>query len=141
MEKYQILVKIFEVNESLKKRPIESKEYQVEKDKVGRLPESAKSILCFLLQKDSINQRTIAKSLNISAQAVSEAMKKLEEKGYIIKINGEINNENLIMLTEPGKTLAMKFDYHIKLQAEDALAQFTIEEIEELYRLMEKIIV
>ncbi|MFI3171036.1 MAG: winged helix-turn-helix transcriptional regulator [Eubacteriales bacterium] len=104
-----------------------------------RIPPSARKLLCVLLREGSLNQRNIANMTNVTAQAVSEIIKKLEQKELIQKGNGEINNENIISLTEKGVEIANEIETQTQKYAEELFAGFTEEEMENLHNLMDKL--
>ncbi|MFI3175109.1 MAG: MarR family transcriptional regulator [Bacillota bacterium] len=106
--------------------------------KGGRMSFATRMTLWLLFTQGSLNQRNIAKSMNISAQAVSEIMKKLLEKEFIRRESGELNNENIITLTEDGEVVAKKIDARMKLLSENIFNEFTAEELETLARLLDK---
>ncbi|MFI3200615.1 MAG: winged helix-turn-helix transcriptional regulator [Eubacteriales bacterium] len=141
MEKYKVLEKFFQVAEQIKK---EKEKFggviEVELSKKTKLSASAKSILRLLLLEETVNQRTIAKTLHISSQAVSETIKKLELYGLVTKSSGTINNENFIMLTKLGEKMAIQLEERIKNHANEVFREFTKKEIEDLYVLLDKIL-
>lgn len=100
---------------------------------------SAKKLLCILLREKKMNQRNIANIMNITAQAVSEIIKKMEQREYIIKENGEINNENIISLTDKGVEVAQKIENENKEYAEKLFKDFSDEELKILHDLMGKV--
>ncbi|MFI3177354.1 MAG: winged helix-turn-helix transcriptional regulator [Eubacteriales bacterium] len=104
-----------------------------------KLSPVAQNILCILLEEESMNQRTIAQLSKVSGQAVSEHMKKLEERELIVRTQGEINNENRISLTEKGRERALKVRQRTEEIAEVLLKDFTNEELEMLSNLLDKI--
>lgn len=104
-----------------------------------RLHPSGKKLLCILLQEEKLNQRNIAGMMNISAQAVSDLVKKMEHREFILKEQGEINNENMISLTEKGREVAQQADAEIKEHAEKLFQGFSEEEMETLQELVEKL--
>ncbi len=103
------------------------------------MPPSARKLLCVLLREGSLNQRNIANMTNVTAQAVSEMIKKLEHKELIQKESGEINNENIISLTEKGMEIANKLEAQAQEYAEKLFAGFTEEEMKSLHNLIEKL--
>lgn len=121
--------------DTIHKERLHHDEYVV---KPSRISQSGRSILCLLLQEEGINQRTISKHLNITAQAVSGTIKILECKGLIVKKSGDINNENIISLTDEGKKFALEFDKRIQASAEKVLKDFTEEELLIFYKLVNK---
>lgn len=94
--------------------------------------------LWLLLQEESLNQRNIAKKMNISAQAVSEIIKKLVEQELVHKESGEFNNENIITLTEQGKLVANRIDQKMSRLSEHMLKDFTKEELQTFHMLIQK---
>lgn len=99
----------------------------------------SQSLMCLLLKEGRLNQRTIAKSLNISSQAVSEMVKKLEVKEFIIKEQGDMNNENIISLTEKGKEKAEEDKKNIEELSDKIFGLFSEEDLESFYNMLEKI--
>lgn len=99
---------------------------------------TTRTTLLLLLKHESLNQRNIAKTLNVSAQAVSEIIKKLLEQELINKESGELNNENIITLTEDGKSVAEKIDSKMNTLSENIFNNFTEDEIETLKNLLSK---
>ncbi|MFI3249593.1 MAG: MarR family transcriptional regulator [Eubacteriales bacterium] len=99
----------------------------------------AQNTLCLLLKEGSMNQRTIAKNSNVTGQAVSEVVKKLEARELIVREQGELNNENIISLTEKGREKAMELQKKISITAKGLLQDFSIEEQIQLFSLLEKI--
>lgn len=104
-----------------------------------KLSPVAQSALCLLSEKGSLNQRTIAKSLNVTGQAVSELVKKLAMHELIRKELGELNNENIITLTEKGAEKAQEINQKLQTMATELFVSFTQEEIDTLFNLLEKI--
>ncbi|MFI3206895.1 MAG: MarR family transcriptional regulator [Clostridia bacterium] len=105
-----------------------------------KLSHSHRNMVCLIGENKLINQRSIAKLMNISSQAVSETIKKLEQLDLIEKTIGTQNNENLIKLTEKGERRAALFSKHIKQHADEAFKNFTEDEKETFYNLLEKLI-
>lgn len=138
MEKYKVLGKYYEVAEQLRKEKQEN-HGAGDLSMCAKLPSSAKRMLGLLLIEDNVNQRTIAKALKISSQAVSEAVKKLESNDLVTKVSGTVNNENLIVLTREGRNVAIDLDEKIKAHAEAVFEDFTQKEVDMLYTLLDKI--
>lgn len=105
-----------------------------------RMSPVSKSVLCLLHNEGKLNQRNIAKSLNVTGQAISESLKKLEEKELITKKSGEINNENIISLTESGTSRAIKIEENLTQIADEKFASFSTKELETFSKLLDKII-
>lgn len=129
MLKRELLMKLGSVFESTKPKDC----------KKGKIPPSARNILITLLAENELNQRALAKRLNITAQGVCDTVKKLETIGLIIKENGEAYNEKIVKLTDEGKELAREIDIKTTTHAEEIFADFTDEDVENLYNLLEKI--
>lgn len=145
MEGYLVLSKFYSVAEKLRKdRMNNQKDSQKNEEKrqeeIARISGSGRNILGLLLNNDNLNQRTIAKMMNISAQAVSENLKKLEQAECITRIDGTQNNENIISLTILGKEIAEILDVKIRNHADTVMGRMEEEEVEELYRLLDKML-
>lgn len=97
------------------------------------------NVLCLLLKKGSMNQRTIAKNIGVSGQAISELMKKMQEENLIKRVSGEFNNENIISLTEEGIMSAKDAQIKIEQFGAKFFKNFTSDEICNLFFLLEKI--
>lgn len=148
MEKYEVLEKFFSVNNGVqeyrKKRREEQlklnpqKPEMVEKDVVEKFSPTSKNILILLLSLGSMNQRAIAKSVDVSSQAVSETIKKLEQNDCITKTLGAVNNENIISLTEKGVELAKTLKIRLERHADVVFEDFSDSDLETLSRLLEK---
>lgn len=150
MQRRDVLAKLFRVSEQLRVDRIKHKraetanetpEQAAERVVVETIPNSGRNLMRLLKDVESINQRTLAKQLNISAQAVSEVIKKLAQAGFITKECGAQNNENLIALTPAGKRVSDKLDNRIKEHAAVVLAPLTEEELVTLDGLLSKLIV
>lgn len=85
-----------------------------------------------------MNQRTIAKKMNVTGQAVSELMKKFQEKGLILRESGEQNNENIISLTPLGRERGEELQRRHRKLAQTLFQNFTSEERENFAYLLEK---
>lgn len=149
MQQHDVLAKLFHVSEQLsvdrKNRKkadaaTETPAQRAERDVIEALPNSGRNLLRRLNEAESMNQRTLAKQMEISAQAVSEVIKKLVQAGFVIKECGAQNNENLITLTPAGKVVAEKLDYRIKEHAAEVLAPLTEKELVTLDGLLTKLI-
>ncbi len=103
-----------------------------------KMPPCARGILRLLLTEESLNQRTLAKAMRVTAPAVSDAVKKLEQRALIGRTHGELNNEYMITLTEKGRDIAEKVSEKERKHAEKLFCDFTAEELETLHVLMEK---
>lgn len=131
MTKRELLMKLGSIFE--KTKPRDMKNYNV------KLSPSARSLLYTLLEEDCLNQRTIAKKLNITAQGVSDIVKKLETLELIIKESGEVYNENFIKLTKNGRVLAKEIDKKADLYSKQFFENFTDEDISLFSELLDKI--
>ncbi len=103
-----------------------------------RMPPSARGVLRLLLQEERLNQRSLAKALQITAPAVSDAVKKLEQRGMLNRTHGELNNEYILTLTEEGRTVAQQLNEKVRRHAETLFDGFTQEELDTLHTLLEK---
>lgn len=105
----------------------------------GKMHQSGGKLLHILLREGKLNQRSIASMMNVSAQAVSDLVKKMEHRELICKESGEINNENMISLTEKGREIAQEVESEMKEYAEKLFADFSEEELATLQNIMEKL--
>lgn len=146
MEKHQVLAKFYNVNNQIqeyrirKNKEIESLDQSEEKlsghDDLKKYSGNARRTLIILMSEENINQRNIAKMLDISSQAVSETIKKLEQGGCVEKVAGVQNNENIIQITPLGKAIAEMFQEKIKVHAQYVFSDMTDEEIETFNNLL-----
>lgn len=105
----------------------------------GKMSPIAQSVLCLLLHEGNLNQRTIAKYMGVSGQAISEIIKKMQAHGMAERKQGEQNNENIISLTPAGLEKAQMIDQKMLAQAEGLFVDFTEAEMQTLQTLLEKI--
>lgn len=103
-----------------------------------KLSPLAQSTLCLLRDEGSMNQRAIAKANQVTGQAVSDLMKKLEGKELISRKQGNINNETIISLTEKGEAKADEVKLRLLALAEKYFTNFSEEEMSTLFLLLEK---
>lgn len=107
---------------------------------VSSLAHTARKILDILAQHNTgMNQRTLAKCVGVSPQAISVQIKKLEQRGFLIKTSGTQKNENLITLTEVGYQVGIVLNQAVKHHADHALRDFNDEECARLMELLCKI--
>lgn len=78
--------------------------------------------------------------MRISPQAVSENIKKLEKLGIIIKEPGLQKNENYIYLTGQGIELSKIFQDDIDRHVAAVFQDFSDLELEQLERLLDKLV-
>lgn len=143
MDKQQLLLKLHDIGANI--RP-DRKDVPLFKDNCHnhghedfKMPPSAAKILTVLLKEEKMNQRTLAKSTNITAQGVSDVLKKMASRDLIEKVAGVAYNENFIILTEKGKKIAMDMDVKSKAHAERLFVNFSADEMCQLETLLEKI--
>lgn len=151
MEQQLVLMKLLEVSGSIrqeqrgKRNRKEGEEHSKSEGHRGsesgrqKLSPVAQSALCLLAEQGSLNQRTMAKSLNVTGQAVSDLVKKLEAREMIAKEAGEHNNENIISLTEKGTAKAQEVSQKLQTMAAELFSSFTQEEMDVFSSLLEKI--
>lgn len=108
------------------------------KKKHHKMSPVAESTLILLFQEGSMNQRNIANRMNVTGQAVSELMKKFEEKELILREAGELNNENIISLTEKGKVHGGEYLTKMCELAEELFEDFSQDELNTLQILVKK---
>lgn len=141
MEKFEVLGKLRDITDKIRKKHDKTK--VIEDDPNSEfvkmnLPHSARKILHVLYLRGNLNQRTIAGRMNVSSQAVSEVISKLELNGLVSKSIGAQNNENIISITEKGKDLALKHDIYIRANADRVFTNFTDDEVDTFYELLSK---
>ena len=137
----ELLLKVFEVNELIKneiKIQKTNDKDKLQKDKNMKISLNAKNALRILSQQDNINQRTLAKKLNITSQAMSEIIKKLEQANYIQKRNNKINNENIISITDEGIEKANMFTQRLDSVCDKVFKDMTTSDKDKLLELLEK---
>jgi DNA-binding MarR family transcriptional regulator len=96
--------------------------------------------LMMLYKKDGVNQETLAETLNIDKATSARAIKKLEEKGYVIRIKDDNDRRNYnIFLTGKAKKLHPKIKSILKNWTDLLLKNITKREQDQLFKLLEKI--
>ncbi len=149
MEHHEVMAKLLQVAHRLHADRIRYKEAEIangdpvqmaQSVQIEALPISCRNILCRLREVESMNQRTLAKQMNISAQAVSESIKKLVQAGYITEVLGTQNNENRIALTAEGRIIAEKLNLRIKSHAAMVLGSLDQGELTQLDTLLSKLL-
>lgn len=86
-----------------------------------------------------MNQRTLAKHVGVSPQAISVHVKKMEARGFLTKTSGGQKNENLLVLTERGHQLGTALNGAVEHHAEHVLKGLSEEENAQLLELLCKI--
>ncbi len=137
MKKVDALQKIFQLSEyvklSVKENSIKN-HHRLKTD----LSKSSKRIL-FLLTKGPLNQRAIASNLNISPQAISEAVKKLEVEDLVIK-EKLTKNETIIKLSPKGIEHSNHLHTIITEHSNSLLKNFSDDDLSYLIDMINKII-
>lgn len=142
MKKEEVLLKMMETvgrgrrGEKKGKKHPDSPENPKEKRK--KLSPVAENVLILLYREGSMNQRTLAQRSNVTGQAVSELMKKFQEYELIVRESGDLNNENIISLTEKGRERGKKCEEKIRTRAEILFRDFSEEDLETLSDLLDK---
>lgn len=143
MDKQQLLLKLHDIGANIRPDRKDAPPFKGGCHNHGhedfKMPPSAGKILTVLFKEEKMNQRTLAKSTNITAQGVSDVLKKMESRDLVVKVAGEACNENFIILTEKGKKIATDMDVKSKAHAERIFASFSVEEMCQLESLLEKI--
>jgi DNA-binding MarR family transcriptional regulator len=127
-EYYSLVKMMIDVNR-LHRRAIE---YSVDKTGVHR---SQHYILMKLAAESFSSQKAFAKSLNISPAAVTLALSKLEENGYIKRTVGADTRFNKISITDKGKAVVANSRAEFNKVDEAMFASFSDEELV-LYRAL-----
>lgn len=143
-KKAEILGKFHQLTEKSMEKPFHQRQNSasplVEQLHSLRLSHAARRSLVLLQQEGKQNQRTLAKSLDISPQAVSELVKKLLHHGCIIKEQGSQKNENLLSLSELGENYALHLKIAIEIHSEDFFKSFTEEDLQQFESLLDKLL-
>jgi len=96
-------------------------------------------ILMILLKEGKlISQKTLAQRLEITPAAVTGALKKLENEGYISKVVGDDSRFNELYITEAGKEFVERVRNTFSATDQKLFADFTDEELEVYIRCLEK---
>lgn len=103
-----------------------------------KLSPVAEHTLYLLYHEGSMNQRSLARRLQVTGQAVSELMKKFEEKGFIIRQSGDLNNENMVYLTEKGQEKGKECLEKLQKRANLLFRNFTEEDLKTMDLLLDK---
>lgn len=137
-KKLETLQRIFQLNEFVKLSADEDKAKHHHRLKID-LGKSSKRILWLLKRNGPLNQRSISKELNISPQAISEAVKKLECENLIIK---DISNKNetIISLSELGNERSEVIKELIQNHANTLFDDFDENELQQVINFINKLI-
>lgn len=96
-------------------------------------------ILMILLKEGKlISQKTLAQRLEITPAAVTGALKKLENEGYISKVVGDDSRFNELYITEAGKEFVERVRNTFAATDQKLFADFTDEELEVYIGCLEK---
>jgi len=79
-------------------------------------------LLKIISETDNLRVVDIAKKMNISAPSVTEALTKLENKGFIQREEGENRREKIISLTEEGRGKMKEFALLMRAEMKDKIA-------------------
>lgn len=143
MDRAALLLKLFDVYEKIRKDQEEHLKNAPHKPpfdhKKSQHSHSVRHLLMAIHKDDKLNQRTLASKMHISSQAVSELVKKLSQEGLVEKISGAQNNENYIVLTEKGLSIAKHLEERIEGHANALLGGLTEEEVDTMYGILDKI--
>ncbi len=126
MQKEQLFLKLLRISDLAKPKKTKRKKEEEKCEGVQHIGLSEKIILKILLDEKKLNQRSIARKMKITAQGVSENIKKLIELKYVYKEQGISHNENFILLTEIGEKRAKSVDYEFTKDAETFLGTLTL---------------
>lgn len=103
------------------------------------LSKSSRRLIFLLLNDGPLNQRTISKILNVSPQAISECVKKLEAENFIIKDTSN-KNESIIKLTKFGIDEAEMLRCHIQSHSNELFENFNDQELDSMINFINKLI-
>lgn len=149
MDKKKLLLELLETADNIRHRDKKEGKHSQKKgppDSTGerkkhhnKMSFPSQNALCLLLKEGSLNQRSIAKQVQVTGQAISELMKKLESRELVLRTQGEQNNENIITLTPKGEEKARELEEKREKTAEILFRDFTKEEMESFLFLLNKV--
>lgn len=97
-------------------------------------------ILSTVAENDGKSQQELAALLGIRPQSLSEALTSLEERGYIVRRQGESDRrKTLVFITESGAEKNRELSAVRTSRAEKLFASLTEEEKDTLIRLLSKL--
>ena len=85
-------------------------------------------LLKIISETDNLRVVDIAKKMNISAPSVTEALTKLENKGFIQRDEGENRREKIISLTDEGRGKMKEFALLMRAEMKDKIAILSVED-------------
>ena len=85
-------------------------------------------LLKIISETDNLRVVDIAKKMNISAPSVTEALTKLENKGFIQREEGENRREKIISLTDDGREKMKEFALLMRAEMKDKIAILSVED-------------
>lgn len=98
-------------------------------------------LLMFVSRHEGKSQKEIAKGLGVTTATVAVSIKKLEKEGYIKKTVDKTDNRyNQIVLTKKGNEMVAKSHRLFEQVEEEMLKGFTMEELELLVSLFDRMI-
>ncbi len=90
--------------------------------------------------KKGIRVVDIARRINISPPSVTEALSKLEKKGYVKKIEGEDRREKILSITKKGEERMKKFTEFMRLEMKEKMSVLTDDEKKKLEKSLSNIV-
>lgn len=115
---------IKEVNETLKEFSLYSSQW---------------SILFCLKQFGSMTQTEIWQYMNVEAPTVTRTLTKLEQSGWIVRLQGKDKRERIAQLSEEAERIVPEIEKRILEVESELVSSLSEEEQEELIRLLKKI--
>jgi DNA-binding MarR family transcriptional regulator len=85
-------------------------------------------LLKIISETNNIRVVDIAKKMNISAPSVTEALTKLENKGFIQRDEGENKREKVISLTDQGREKMKEFAFLMRCEMKDKISVLSVED-------------
>ena len=144
MKRKDVLSKLYDVAGQVKETKmtiaVQHEDDLLEFIRSSKLTHVSRKILGYLLEHETLNQRSMAKLINVSSQSVSETIKKLLDKQLIIKQQGVQKNENFISLTPLGRDVAKRLGVMIEQHAEEVFKSLNDEEVDLLYTLLSQVV-
>jgi DNA-binding MarR family transcriptional regulator len=90
--------------------------------------------------KKGIRVVDIARRINISPPSVTEALSKLEKKGYVKKIEGEDRREKILSITKKGEERMKKFTEFMRLEMKEKMSVLTDDDKKKLEKSLSNIV-
>lgn len=97
-------------------------------------------VVLVLMEQGGMTQGQLASYLNVEPSAISRTLVRLKKKGYVEKKKGVDRRERQVTLTELAKAQYQQWDTIARQHRENLLMDFSEEEKEFIYKMLEVII-